>query len=207
MVKQIVKQLEQFDGSRSKHVLFQDWCKLMAISISNQTWYSEKREKEYLQLVSQYKPEEQRAFITMTGLLWRAFEQELDDYLGKIYMEGGMGNKQTGQFFTPFHLACLTANLTNATDEIIRINEPASGGGGMILAMAKLLQDKGENYQNRLRVVAQDLDWNGVHMTYVQLSMAGVDAKVIQGDALNGETPSTDKILYTPMHVIKGGVW
>lgn len=34
------------------------------------------------------------------------------------------------------------------------------------------------------RVVAQDLDWLAVYMTYIQLSLYGIDAIVCQGDTL-----------------------
>ena len=116
-----------------------------------------------------------------------------------------MGNKQTSQFFTPFNLSELTARLRIERGEQVFLNEPASGGGAMILAAAKIMKENGDNYQNLLQVVAQDLDWNGVYMTYIQLSMAGIVAKVIQGDTLKNEAPSPAQILYTPMHLLKGG--
>ena len=46
------------------------------------------------------------------------------------------------------------------------------------------LLEMGINPQKVLRVVAQDLDWTGVYMTYVQLSILGIDAIVVQGDTL-----------------------
>ena len=54
----------------------------------------------------------------------------------------------------------------------------------MILATAKALKNAGINYQRRLKVVAQDLDWLGVYMTYVQCNIIGIDAIVVQGDTL-----------------------
>ena len=64
------------------------------------------------------------------------------------------------------------------------MNEPSCGGGAMILATAKALKNAGINYQRRLKVVAQDLDWLGVYMTYVQCNIIGIDAIVVQGDTL-----------------------
>lgn len=54
----------------------------------------------------------------------------------------------------------------------------------MIIAMAATLKDKGYNYQACMKVIAQDLDWKGVYMTYTQLSLIGIDAIVVQGDTL-----------------------
>jgi hypothetical protein len=87
----------------------------------------------------------------------------------------------------------------------LTINEPSCGGGGMIIAACKVLKDNGFNFQKRLRVVAQDLDWKGVYMTYLQLSLIGCNAIVVQGDTLCepydlSRTPR-DRIMRTPMNM------
>ena len=112
----------------------------------------------------------------------------MSDVLGEIYMESGCGNKSTGQFFTPFHLSelCARLDLTGADgSRMIELNEPSCGGGGMMIAAAKVLKVKGINYQKIMKVVAQDLDWKAVYMCYVQLSILGIDAVVVQGDTLS----------------------
>jgi type I restriction-modification system DNA methylase subunit len=176
----------------------------MAISISNQVWFSWEREEEYRQLARTYEAESMSRFSDMMGMLWEAFDTEINDYLGQIYMEGNMGNKSTGQFFTPFHLAELVAMMQpNDPEQKVIVNEPACGGGGMVLAKAKAIQAAGGNYQDTLKVIAQDLDWTGVYMTYTQLSMAGINAVVIQGDTLTGEKAGALQKFYTPLYVLK----
>jgi hypothetical protein len=82
------------------------------------------------------------------------------------------------------------------------INEPSTGGGGMIIAAARVLKDRGINPQRCMEVVAQDLDWKGVYMTYVQLSLLGIKATVVQGDTLcepfDERKYSPERVLYTP---------
>lgn len=203
-VNQIIKSFNDFDGSRNRHSLFCDWVKFMAISISNQVWFSWEREEEYRQLAGTYEAESMSRFSDMMGMLWEAFDTEINDYLGQIYMEGNMGNKSTGQFFTPFHLAELVAMMQpNDPEQKVIVNEPACGGGGMVLAKAKAIQAAGGNYQDTLKVIAQDLDWTGVYMTYTQLSMAGINAVVIQGDTLTGEKARALQKFYTPLYVLK----
>lgn len=203
-VNQIIKSFNDFDGSRNRHSLFCDWVKFMAISISNQVWFSWEREEEYRQLARTYEAESMSRFSDMMGMLWEAFDTEINDYLGQIYMEGNMGNKSTGQFFTPFHLAELAAMMQpNDPEQKVIVNEPACGGGGMVLAKAKAIQAAGGNYQDTLKVIAQDLDWTGVYMTYTQLSMAGINAVVIQGDTLTGEKAGALQKFYTPLYVLK----
>ena len=72
----------------------------------------------------------------------------------------------------------------------------------MIIAAAKVLREAGINYQRYMRVVAQDMDWKGVYMTYLQISLLGIRGIVVQGDTLAepympGKTPR-ERIMVTP---------
>jgi hypothetical protein len=74
----------------------------------------------------------------------------------------------------------------------------------MIIAAAAILQRKELNYQNCIKAVAQDLDWIAVYMCYVQLSLLGIDAVVVQGNTLT--EPYTDnyprsRIFRTPRNM------
>ena len=71
----------------------------------------------------------------------------------------------------------------------------------MIIAAAAVLKERGIDYQKRMDVIAQDLDWRGVYMCYLQLSLLGISAVCVQGDSLcepykKGYPP--ERILYTP---------
>lgn len=71
----------------------------------------------------------------------------------------------------------------------------------MIIAAAMALKEKGVDYQRKMHVIAQDLDWKGVYMCYLQLSLLGINAICVQGDTLaepyeKGYPP--ESVLYTP---------
>ena len=72
----------------------------------------------------------------------------------------------------------------------------------MIIAAAAVLYEKGIDYQNILEVVAQDLDWKGVYMCYVQLSLLGISAVCVQGNTLmepyDPKKTSKSHVLITP---------
>ena len=208
--RDIIKKLNAMSGSRSPYEVFCDWVELMALSIQNScqvlhgpVW--QKREETYKQLIKPYG-ESGREFVELFGMLVETLDTEMTDALGDIYMLGGMGNKNTGQFFTPFHLslACAKMTVPKIPDgEHWALNEPSCGGGGMIIAAARALKEQGENYQRKMRVVAQDLDWKAVYMCYVQLSLLGIDAMVVQGNTLAEPwTPYSDtppeRVWYTP---------
>jgi type I restriction-modification system DNA methylase subunit len=192
--RKIVKALNGMSGRYSTYEIFGDWVRCMALSISNMVtlihgpvWQA--REKEYMDTISKYTQEEQQLFCQMFAWLVETLEGEPDDVLGTIYMEANMGSKATAQVFTPFSLSTMCARLAIDATKLpeegkITLNEPSCGGGGMIIAVARVLQQRGINYQRRLEVVAQDLDWRCVYMCYVQLSLLGIRALVVQGDTL-----------------------
>ena len=169
--KIIANMIVEISGHKSPYQVFYDWCTCMAMAFQNScdifkdSKIYKQHEELYQNTIKQYSESEQKKLYD--------------------YMEAGCGNKYVGQFFTPFHLSELCARLgVDGTDKVYHMNEPSCGGGAMILATAKALKNAGINYQRRLKVVAQDLDWLGVYMTYVQCNIIGIDAIVVQGDTL-----------------------
>lgn len=192
--KEIVKIIQKMSRKYSPDMIFSDWVECSALAfqnccqmIHNKTW--EQREEQYKNVMKRYTQEEQAKLVYMLELLEYALREDIRDVLGEIYMESGCGSKITGQFFTPFHLSVLTAEMSLPDiipeNEKIMLNEPSVGGGGMIIAAAKALKNRGINYQKIMRVTAQDLDWRSVHMAYVQFSLLGINAEVVQGDTLS----------------------
>lgn len=193
--KSIVNAIQSLSGAYSPHNIFSDWVELCALSIQNSCcvffhdgpW--EEREERYRNTAGKYGDRELSMFSEMLAWLAEALEEEMRDILGEIYMESNISNGHIGQFFTPFNVSELCARLGINQDEVLQqsrlqLNEPSCGGGGMIIAACKVLRDMGFDYQRRLNVVAQDMDWSGVYMTYLQLSLIGCRAIVVQGDTL-----------------------
>ena len=206
--QEIIKIITSMSGRYAPYNIFSDWIQMSALAIQNsccmihnKVWKD--REQLYIDTARKYTEQEMKSFAQMFVWLGDALEQEYSDALGEIYMESGMGNKYTGQFFTPFHVSemCAEMNLPKDLPEHLSLNEPSCGGGGMVIAACKVLHDRGFDFQRRLDVVAQDLDWKGVYMTYLQLSLIGCRAMVVQGDTLadpyrHGYPP--ERIMRTP---------
>lgn len=210
--KEIAKKLNSMAGRYSGYEIFCDWITTMAISISNSSdvlhgpvW--QQRERTYMDIVHKHG-EVITEFADLTGMLVMTIEEELSDTLGEIYMEAGMGSSAAGQFFTPFHVseACARLDLAevikNYDGRKIQLYEPTCGGGGMIIAAAKVLRENGINYQKCLEVIGQDLDYKGVYMTYVMCSFMGIKATIVQGNTLTEPYPLAkippDRIWKTP---------
>lgn len=206
---QIVKGLGKLAQKYSMHNVFYDYVKIFALSIQNsftihdEVWHQ--REKDYLDTINKYTKEEIQELCKLLGLLVSAYSDEPDtDVLGEIYMSCRMGNKYMEQYFTPYNVAKMMAEMQLGTCELkepFSLCEPTCGSGVMVIAAANVLKRRGLNYQKHLEVTAQDLDWTCVYMTYIQLSLLGIKAHVIQGNTL-AEPVVTDptRIFTTPAY-------
>lgn len=71
----------------------------------------------------------------------------------------------------------------------------------MVIAAAEVLKERGVDYQKKMNVVAQDLDWKSVYMCYLQLGLLGIPAICVQGNTLTEPYRSgypEEWVLYTP---------
>lgn len=204
--KEIIKRINKMSGRLSAYQVFCDWIKCFALSISNAMLKNQKREKEYAETIKNYDVSE---FAKLSALLTETISEKHNDVLGNLFMLAGYGNKNTGQFFTPYSVSYVCASMQNYEKSIITMNEPSAGAGGMVIATSEAMINKGKNPQKQLRVIAQDLDWNALYMCYVQLSLYGIDAKIIQGDTLLQEKFNLldNNVFLTPMYFINGALW
>ena len=199
----IINGIHKMSGSYHAQDIFQDWVQMAGISVANQLFYDQRLEDQYLMLAKKYTDDQLREMCRWTARLVELFEEDINDYLGSIYMMLNAGNSRTGQFFTPFHVCELMARvaLTGYSGGKITANEPSVGGGANILAVAKEMQRLGYDYQSLLDIVAQDLDYKCVWMSYLQFSLAGISAICVQGNTLQNEI---NFILVTPMYCLRG---
>lgn len=192
------------------HRVFSDFCELAALAISNSVdkRQYEAREARYLQVVGAYEPDEVARFPHMLAVLVNWLSCDFADCLGELFMSLELGDHYKGQFFTPYHVSALMAGLTVgdarahiARQGFITVSEPASGAGGMLIAVAEAIQDQGLNYQQVMHATAVDVDLTAVHMTYIQLSLLHVPAVVVHGNTL---ALTEHGHWLTPAHVLGG---
>lgn len=192
------------------HRVFSDFCELAALAISNSVdkRQYEAREARYLQVVGAYEPDEVARFPHMLALLVHWLSRDFADCLGELFMSLELGDHYKGQFFTPYHVSALMAGLTVgdvrehvARQGFVTVSEPASGAGGMLIAVAEAIRDQGVNYQQVMHATAVDVDLTAVHMTYIQLALLHVPAVVVHGNTL---ALTEHGHWLTPAHVLGG---
>lgn len=203
-INDIIKLLDKGSYKVGRHELLSDVFQCGAIAIANKfdKRQSKKREETYLSIIKKYDKDTQQLiteiFAEISILLLSQIDMGFDDYLGKLYMLSETSNSKAGQFFTPYHVSKLCAEMSinkNTVneyiekDKILTINEPACGAGSMIIAAIDILYNRYRlNYSRNLFVECSDIDQRCVHMTYLQLSLIGVPAIVYQRDTLTMKT-------------------
>ena len=214
----ILKTIQKLGYRHSTWTLFSDFVELGALCIANSTscgtpdWG--KREKQYLDIIGKYQPDEQKLFPEMFADLVQALEYEITwsnnpvDILGQIYHELELHNKWKGQFFTPQNVCDMMGKIAlGDSRELIEkygyigMSEPCVGSGAMVFGFARAMFEAELNYCKQLFVLATDIDIKCVHMAYLQLSLYGIPAVVTHGNTLTLEEWSR---WYTPIYIIHG---
>jgi len=201
----------------SKDKLFSDICECGALAISNAVDLinQTEREERYKQIMKGYNPDDRKLMVDIFAKMFALLSSvvyddgRFSDYLGELFMRCNIGNKNCGQFFTPYHISHMMASMIigdNAKaiadrDEIISICDPCSGGGGMLMAGLDVLANEYKiNYARNVFISAADIDIRCVHMTYLQLALAGVPAIVRHQNSLTMECWSVWK---TPAFILQ----
>ena len=197
--------------------IWRDFIIMFACSLSNpvdKTHYEE-REKRYLRIIQKYNKQEQALFPELAARTVMALEEDPEqDFLGSIFMDLNLGNESGGQFFTPYHVCQLMADITIGDvaaqvekDGYVTIHDSCCGAGATLIAgvhsARKQLEKVGLNFQNHVLVAAQDIDEIVALMCYIQLSLLGVAAYIKIGNALTDpmtENDNLDNYWFTMMY-------
>jgi len=195
-IKEFTKKLEMADYGRHTRDIFSDFLTLSANALANVVYKNDDLEKEYLDIISKYK--NPVVFAELFAMIVNEFEREnFQDLMGRIYMQGNFGNSNAGQFFTPFHLSDMMAQIIIYEDDLkkkiqergyITVCDPCVGAGGMIIAAAKTIYNLGYNPQQTMFFSAMDIDKSCVEMTFIQTSLLGLCGEVIWGDTISLKT-------------------
>jgi hypothetical protein len=188
--------------------VFEDLITCASISIENAWLKDDDLEKEYLEVIGRYEREDVERFPKLFGLITQGIDLKCD-FLGGLFMELDLGSDQIGQFFSPYSVARLMAEMTMydverhfETHEILTLDEPAAGAGGMVIAIADVLKEKGINPQQKLWVRCTDVSPVAARLCYLQISLLGLPGLVVMGNTL---TLETRRMMFTPMH--HWGMW
>lgn len=200
-VDEIIKMIDRSAYKVNRSKLIADVFECGALAISNQVDFNnyDEREQRYLEIIKSYSPSEQKLIVDIFAKVFALLSSVVydngtfNDYLGDLFMRCNQGNKNAGQFFTPYHISKFMAKITlsdieNPPQRILTICDPCCGGGGMAIAALDVLKnDYNVNYAMDCFIECADVDIRCVHMTYLQLALAGVPAIVKHQNTLSKE--------------------
>lgn len=215
--KEFLRVFNQLTNRHRSWDVWRDFIVMYACALSNpmDKQHYDDREALYLRTIKKYNKQEQPLFSELAAHTVMALEDNPEqDFLGSIYMSLNLGNQHNGQFFTPYHICELMAEVTMQDSVLkiekegyITINDPCCGTGATLIsgvhAAKKRLEKAGYNYQNHILVVAQDIDMTVALMCYIQLSLLGVAGCVKVGNSLTDPitvNDSKENYWYTPMY-------
>lgn len=216
-VNEIIKQIDSAAYKVDRSQLIADVFECGAISISNTVDFAPqmKREERYRDIMNKYRPEERELLSEIFTQIYMLLSSvvydngHFSDYLGELFMRCNQGNSKAGQFFTPYHISHFMAKASigdevvkKAEDDgILTVCDPCCGGGGMMIAALDVLKnDYHINYARHCFMECSDIDLRCVHMTYLQLALAGVPAIVKHQNSLSRELWSVWK---TPAYIFQ----
>ncbi len=164
--KTFIQKLSSLETSKSPQEKFRDFCELAYCAYAKpvaQVADQETLEDRYMQIVSTYRDKDAvRAYPDLVAMVYHGVQS--GDFLGSIAAEIGALNDAQGQFFTPFEVSRLMAEMSLSENEpliqekgYLTVQEPAAGAGGMILAFAQAMRRRGYNPNRHLFVSAIDI--------------------------------------------------
>jgi hypothetical protein len=212
--EKIVKLFEAIECRYGIHTLWSDFVALTACDLAivdTEPRRKEMREKMRTDIAAKYRPAEMSVFSEALKIVTESLEENPNqDFFGKLYMAVGLGNGRMGQFFTPYNICSMMAKMlffSGLPAEVerkgtVRVSDPCSGAGGLLIAVANAAKEQGVNYRDSIFFVARDLDFTAAMMCYVQLSLLGCAGCVIVGDSLScppvTSVNETTDVWYTP---------
>lgn len=196
---------------KSSWEVWADFIAMAAISISNvfdrEGKSHEEREKQYIRTIKGYNEAEQQVFPKLFALMIDALEDEPDqDFLGEMFMGLNLGNHWRGQFFTPYNVCRMIAEMQIDGIESrverqgwVGVHDPCCGAGALLIAARNAMVRRKLGPTTAL-YVAQDIDRTAALMCYLQLSLLGCAGYVVVADSILYPIagPSSSPLLISP---------
>jgi hypothetical protein len=197
--KRLIKLVDEVGRAegRAQYEVFRDFLDagyraIRGTFLKGDAW--QQNEDEYMKIVKHCrKPTETMGrYAEMLAVTTEALEAECSDFLGPTFMEVG-GSKDLGQFFTPNSLSKMMAMMTLDLPKLIDGSprgyftgqEPAAGMGGMVLAAAEVMREKGYDPARHCHWLMVDVEFKAMAGCYIQTSLCGVSGFVTHGNTLS----------------------
>lgn len=189
---------------RDYYSVLGDFFEASAISVKNAVDFTDHDvyERRFSEIAKSYGKDGMQVFSDCLAMFNEEIHAAIEgramfrDFAGELYMQSGTNSKSLGQFFTPYHISHLMAEVNlekdrllkeieENPDRVITFYEPTCGAGGLMVAAIDVLHTAGINYAHNIFIDCGDIDPRCFHMSYLTLSLLGAPAVVRLGGALS----------------------
>lgn len=212
----LLKAVQMTCGRVDQQQVFRDLVAYCALQLSNRTdpVHLKVRQEQLDAIVKKYTDQEKNQFTDILKQLAGEVVRNINqgtyvDLLGRAHQELHPKSGSLKQDFTPPSIGQILSRITLEDSRLpetgfFTCNEPTCGSGVLCLSFAEELLHQGFNPCEQLVIQASDLDRLCVQMTYLQLSLYGIPAVIIQGNTITLE--EYDR-WYTPLYIWRKWVW
>lgn len=217
-VTEFVRALNDIDRSKHRAEVFSDFCEMAYCALAKLACpFAEQRDALEAQYESVERRYENRDYVhnkfgKLTAMALTAINGGGIDFLGAVAGELEFLDARLGQFFTPYDVSRMMAeiNLNGVEDTInengfVTVSEPAVGAGGMVIAVADVIEGLGFDPARHLWVEAIELSRVTYYMAYIQINARGVAGKIICGNSLSLKTFTEAYTAAAPVFIAKNG--
>lgn len=197
--------------AKSKPVwqIWSDFIEMYAIAISNSMDLGryERREERYIELSKGYTEEQMKNIQDICVFVVDRYNRKSDqDLLGTIYMTLKLESHWKGQFFSPYEICRLNAEIAGVSNmKYYTLYDSCCGSGANLIAKINEFKNQNIDFQNKVLVIGQDADYITALMCYIQLSVLGCSAVVKVGDTL--ERPISKREIYAGILTDNEDLW
>lgn len=209
--KKIISLLDSADPSLSIERKWSDFLEMSARAFRGNTFPKDsepwlENEDAYLEIVDRYRRSGsldavRTVYPEILAILTMASQRLDSDVLAQVHSEIA-SSKNLGQYFTPYEVARLNAEITIgdlSPDNIkkisngkgfVTVGDPTCGSGTMAVAIAEIFHERHLDPAKDLRVYLKDIDIRAVHMAYLNMALRGIPAIVEHGNGLSDQVLS-----------------
>lgn len=94
-----------------RHKVFEDFVSCSVIALENRVCFNEEREGKYLRIIGGYEKPDVIRMAQLLAHVVNGLQNGFCDFLGNVFMQLELGDKYRGQFFTPWDVARMMAQL------------------------------------------------------------------------------------------------
>ncbi len=194
--KEFLRTLSSIDDPRRDRECFRDFCSIFFYELASLTAPEDRAatlRKNVAAILEQYKNKEEAAnnYKRLYDIVAQAV-QNVGDFLGPLSTDLGVLDSRNGQFFSPYSLCLLMAQLVGASriteiqqSGFTTVADPTAGSGATLIAAAEVLRINGLEPMTSIIAHAADVSSICYHMCFIQLTLAGVPALVEHMDSLS----------------------